>query len=220
MEITEEQRQFLLEAARTGVREALQGNTQYPIPPTTDPILSMPAGCFVSLHDHATHRLRGCIGRLQSSDPLIKSIHETAHSVVHDPRFAHNPVTLQELPRLDLELSILSPLEQATNPLDFDPPNDGIYLLCSGRTGTFLPQVARQTGWTREQLLTRLCTEKMGLAANAWQDPNARLLKYKALVIGPVPFVREGAGQARPQSTGLGGATYGGSGFSGSGFRF
>jgi AmmeMemoRadiSam system protein A len=191
MEIGLDHQRALLHAARTAIRETLRGSGQLIIPLTDDPILSMPAGCFVSLHEEATHRLRGCIGRLQTSDPLIKTIYETAVNCLQDPRFRSNPVTLLELTRLTLEISVLSPMQAAAHPLDFDPPNHGIYLMCNGRTGTFLPQVARQTGWTREQLLARLCTEKMGLAAEAWQGPGVKLLKYSALVIGPVPFVPE-----------------------------
>ena len=192
MDITSAHRQFLLNAARASITSALRGQGPVPIAPSSDPVLNMPAGCFVTLHDRNTHRLRGCIGRLQTSDPLIKSIHETAVSALEDPRFRSNPITTDELPRLEIEISILSPLKEAANPLDFDPPNDGIYLICQGRAGTFLPQVARETGWTREQLLTRLCTEKMGLVPNAWQDPAAKLLKYKVVVIGPEPFIKPG----------------------------
>lgn len=188
MVISPSNQEILLDAARTAIRNELRGIRQYPIPQTTDDTLLMPAGCFVTLHDAASHRLRGCVGRLQTTDPLIKTVFETAHSVVHDQRFAHFPVTLAELPRLELEISVLSPLQPANDPLDFDPPNDGIYLICQGRTGTFLPTVARETGWTREQLLCRLCTEKMGLQAYAWRDPEAKLLRYTTVLIGPVPF--------------------------------
>jgi AmmeMemoRadiSam system protein A len=180
------------------IREALRGNYRYKIPGTADPLLTLHAGCFVTLHDAATHRLRGCIGRLQTNDPLIKTIHETAQSALQDPRFQLSPITAEELPRLDLEISILSPLAPANNVLDFDPPNEGIYLIVNGRTGTFLPQVARETGWTREQLLTRLCSEKMGLPADAWQSPEARLLKYQAVVIGPAPFTGTGKPAEQP----------------------
>ena len=198
MFISQEQQQTLLETARRSIRETLRGNSQLAIPVTSDPLLTMPAGCFVSLHDMSSHRLRGCMGRLQSSDPLIKSIFETAQSVLLDPRFRDHPVTLGELATLDLEISVLSPLTEAANPLDFDPPNEGIYLICGARAGTFLPQVARETGWTREQLLARLCTEKMGLPPNAWRDPQAKLLKYQASVIGPVPFLTEAERAAAP----------------------
>jgi len=201
MQISPAHQKILLDTARNAIRAALAGNPQIVVPQTTDPVLAIPAGCFVSLHDHATHRLRGCIGRLQTPDPLLKTVCETACSCLQDPRFQNMPVTAEELPRLDLEISILSPMQQAANVLDFDPPNDGIYLIVQGRAGTFLPQVARQTGWTREQLLSRLCTEKMGLHPHAWQDPGAKLLKYQALVIGPVPFV-EPAADAGPTLVG------------------
>jgi AmmeMemoRadiSam system protein A len=177
------------------------------VPSSKDPVLNAPAGCFVSLHDHASHRLRGCVGRLDARTPLIQCVYEMSSGVLGDPRFRSNPVTLAELPKLTLELSILSPMKPAPTPLDFDPQNDGIYLTCQSRSGTFLPQVGRQTGWSREQLLARLCTEKMGLPPNAWQDPSARLLTYQALVIGPVPFVeqpRQENPQDWPPSGGLG----------------
>ena len=76
------------------------------------------------------------------------------------------------------------------------------------RTGTFLPQVARETGWTREQLLAQLCTEKMGLSSVAWQGPDARLLTYRTVICGPAPFLP----QAPLQQTAGRVGTLGGSG--------
>lgn len=131
---------------------------------------------------------------------------ETAASCLQDPRFGDEPIFSSDLPWLDIELSILSPLVPASDCLAFDPINDGIYLHCQGRTGTFLPQVARQTGWSRQQLLARLCTEKLGLSATAWRDPESRLLTYKVAIIGPEPFVSTGpavsTAVARPGSLG------------------
>jgi len=195
MEISAAQQQILLHTARTSIQGVLRGNLPVSVlPGADDPVLSMAAGCFVTLHDRVSRRLRGCIGRLESRDPLLKSINETACSVLQDPRFRSNPVTLEEMVRLDLEISVLSPLREAANVLDFDPPNEGIYLICDGRAGTFLPQVARETGWSREQLLTRLCMEKMGLSATAWQEGGVKLLKYSVVVIGPEPLVKETVG--------------------------
>jgi AmmeMemoRadiSam system protein A len=188
MQLTPDQQRTLLNVARHAIREALRGNADARVPQTNDTVLNVHAGCFVTLHDAATHRLRGCVGRLQSEDPLIVGIHETAQSVLQDPRFTHHRVTLGDLPLLDIEISVLSPLVQANGPLDFDLLNDGIFLIIDGRQGTFLPQVARETGWNKEQLLERLCTEKMGLPADAWRHPSAKLLRYSTLLIGPVPF--------------------------------
>ncbi|MCY2951848.1 MAG: AmmeMemoRadiSam system protein A [Planctomycetota bacterium] len=195
MEISAAHRQILLNAARASIEGALRGRPPGMVMPVPDdPVLSMAAGCFVTLHDRSSRRLRGCIGRLESRDPLLKSINETACSVLQDPRFRSHPVTVEEMVRLDLEISVLSPLREAANVLDFDPPTEGIYLMCDGRVGTFLPQVARETGWSREQLLTRLCTEKMGLSATAWQEGGVKLLKYSVVVIGPEPLVKETVG--------------------------
>ena len=71
----------------------------------------------------------------------------------------------------------------------FEPLEHGIYLQLAGRTGCFLPQVARETRWTREQLLARLCTEKLGVDPRAWQAGDARLFTFSVLVLGPEPFV-------------------------------
>jgi AmmeMemoRadiSam system protein A len=147
-----------------------------------------PAGCFVSLHESASHRLRGCMGRLDSNTALAQVVHQTAASVLNDPRFTTNRVTLDQLPNLELDISVLSPLQPAANPLDFDLLNDGIYLTISNRTGCFLPQVARETGWSREQLLGRLCSEKMNFPPKMWQHPAARLQKFTAIILGPEPF--------------------------------
>jgi AMMECR1 domain-containing protein len=110
-------------------------------------------------------------------------------SVLADPRFDNRRVQLAELPSLDIEISILSPLRPAATPLDFDLLNDGIYLMLNGRSGVFLPQVARETGWRRDQLLDRLCTEKMGFPAGSWRFPGAQLFVFTTKILGPVPFL-------------------------------
>lgn len=141
----------------------------------------------MSLHRIDTHALRGCVGRLDARQPLIEVVADTAAGVLNDPRFSNDPVVLAELPRLEIEISVLSPLRSAAGPHDFDLLNDGIYLIYGQRAGCFLPQVARQTGWTRERLLDRLCTEKLGLPAIAWRHPDARLLKFTTCILGPEP---------------------------------
>jgi AmmeMemoRadiSam system protein A len=185
----DDQRQ-LLDAARTTIRAGLRGD-RLPDPTEeelSDPALSQPAGCFVTLHRLDTHELRGCVGRLDAVDPLIVAVRRAAASVLHDPRFADNPVRPGELGNLQIDISVLSPLRPAAHPLDFDLLDDGIYLTWENRAGCFLPQVARETGWSKEQLLARLCVEKMGLPAHAWQDPRAKLHVFKTVIVGPEPF--------------------------------
>jgi AmmeMemoRadiSam system protein A len=191
MSLSPNQCETLLELARSVIRHTLGGHEFSP-PPITDQALLAPSGCFVTLHERGTHRLRGCIGRLEPL-PLWQAVAGSAAGVLDDPRFQTDPVIPAELPRLELEISVLSPMRPASHPLDFDPRSDGIYLAIDGRSGCFLPQVGRETGWSREHLLARLCTEKLGFNANAWQRPDATLQTFSTQTIGPEPFASEGA---------------------------
>ena len=96
-------------------------------------------------------------------------------------------MTLRELGKLELEISLLSALRDALDPLAFDPHNDGICLTIGARSGCFLPQVGRETGWTRQQLLERLCSEKLGLPHHAWERREAKLQIFTAQILGPEP---------------------------------
>jgi AmmeMemoRadiSam system protein A len=189
MPFTGEQCRVLLHTARHAIRQVLSGHAPIELPELDGHVeLREPAGCFVSLHELGTHRLRGCVGRLESRDALLISVHEAAVSVLRDPRFVEEPVTLIELARLEIELTVLSPMTCASHCLDFEPTLHGIHLLVGGRSGCFLPQVARETGWNREQLLDRLCIEKLGYAPHAWKHPSARLHTFTAEIVGPEPF--------------------------------
>src|SRR5438874_5766152 len=188
MQLSQSQSADLLNLARNVIRSALSG-TQIVVHVPADTTLHQPAGAFVSLHAIQTHRLRGCVGRLDAAQPMYQAVAQAAQSVLGDPRFTAEPVSLNELPNLLLEISLLSPLRLATGPTDFDLLNDGIYLTAGGRSGCFLPQVARETGWSKEQLLDRLCMEKLGLPTRAWTTPQAKLQKFATVLVGPEPFV-------------------------------
>lgn len=185
----------MLDLARHAIRAALSPKwAAHPTPPSAQPPVALPpiAGCFVSLHDRRTHALRGCVGQMQATGSTQQMIERTAVHTLGDPRFAGaRAVREAELPELEIEISLLTPLRPASTPLDFDPASDGIHVSIDGRTGVFLPQVARDTGWTREQLLDRLCTEKMGLPPRAWQSPAARLQTFQTVIVGPAPFQPE-----------------------------
>jgi AmmeMemoRadiSam system protein A len=198
MDLTRQQQRLLLDAAREVIRRALRDELladDPPLPDPTDPtdhILLKPAGCFVSLHDLTSRRLRGCVGRLDAKHPIWHAVQLTAASVLHDPRFSLDPVRLEELAALEIEITILSALRDCDHVLDFEPLRDGIYLTIGENSGCFLPQVARDTGWTREQLLDRLCAEKLGLNPASWRSiASVKLQRFTTLIIGPEPF--EGA---------------------------
>ena len=178
---------LLLEIARRAIRAAVSGSSDQIVEPQ-DLDLVQPAGCFVSLHESATHRLRGCIGRMDATAPLWQAVERAAVGVLDDPRFIDERITRDVLDMLDVEISVISPLRDAPSTLEFDLLNDGIYLIVNERSGCFLPQVARETGWSKEQLLDRLCTEKMGLPADAWRTCPCVLKTFATLIVGPVPL--------------------------------
>jgi AmmeMemoRadiSam system protein A len=188
MNLSTAQQATLLDLARSCILRALMAQPAPPLP--IDPQLQQLAGCFVSIHRMQGHRLRGCVGRLDAKGPLAPTVCAMSRAVLEDPRFLGDPITSGELPDLDIELSILSPLSKLNSPQEFDPQRAGIYLTHGDRNGCFLPQVARETGWGREQLLDRLCTEKLGVPAGTWRDPGCKLYEFTALLVGPEPFVK------------------------------
>lgn len=187
MQLSPKTSRLLLDIARDAIRAAVQGRP-VPAPPAGDPELSHHAGCFVSLHELRTHRLRGCVGQLDAGETLAVVVPKMAQACLHDPRFERWRIESGDLPRLQIEISLLSPPQPCVDVLDFDPQLHGIVLRVAERSGCFLPQVARETGWSREQLLSRLASEKLELDPLIWRSPAARLEKFTTLLIGPEPF--------------------------------
>lgn len=112
-------------------------------------------------------QLRGCIGHLADDAPLVPLVGRMAlQAALDDPRFA--PVNAEELAAIRIEISVLSPLRPVRGPADIEPGRDGVVLTKNGRSAVFLPQVAKQQGWDREQLLTALAL-KAGLPGDAWR---------------------------------------------------
>lgn len=184
MDVPDDRRAALLELACRAVAAAIRGRA-IAAPPwrTSAPF----GGCFVSVHEGADRRLRGCVGRIEPATTLEQAIIDSAGDAVADPRFASRPLGVASLHRLDVELTLLDPPAVAGDMSAFAPLDDAIVLDVCGRSGCFLPQVARRTGWDRRQLLERLCAEKMGLPADAWRDPSARLRVFAARILGPAP---------------------------------
>jgi len=132
-------------------------------------------GVFVSLHRQGA--LRGCIGHIVGDKPLAALVGEMAVAAAReDPRFP--PVTADELPGLEVELSFLSPPRPA-RPEEVVPGTHGVVLRQRGRLGVFLPQVAAEQRWDRDTLLGEL-SHKAGLRRDAWRDPESRLEIFTA----------------------------------------
>jgi AmmeMemoRadiSam system protein A len=172
------QKQTLLKVARDTV-EAVINCQPVPKPVSDDPELNAHCGCFVTLKNH--DQLRGCIGQFTSESPLIELIAEMAKSsAIGDPRFFANPITTNELEQLDIEISVLSPLQRTEDPLSLRLGIDGIYIKRGHASGCFLPQVATETGWSKEKFLSYCCAHKAGIAADAWKNPGTQVYLFTA----------------------------------------
>lgn len=141
------------------------------------PILDTPAAAFVTLEEAG--ELRGCMGTLDPSRPLRESVAAAATSAaLHDPRFW--PVKAEELARITVEVTVLGPMVPLDDPLDFDPPAEGVLVERGGRRALLLPQVARERGWDAETTLAAVC-HKAGLPGDAWRAPDAQVLAFGAV---------------------------------------
>ncbi len=180
--MNDRQRQILLKVARETV-EAVIGRRPLNKLESDDPELNAPCGCFVTLKNRG--RLRGCLGQFISDEPLIELIVEMAKaSATSDPRFFADPVSSNELADLDVEISVLSPLKRTNDPLSLRLGVDGIYIKSGRTSGCFLPQVASETGWSKEEFLSQCCAHKAGLAPDAWRDPETQVHLFTAEVFG------------------------------------
>ena len=175
-------RQKLLDIARKTLRAVLK-NGPPPKFNVTDKELQVQRGVFVTYKNKG--KLRGCIGRFEAQTPLWQVVQAMAvASARHDTRFARNPITSTEEPNISVQISILSPMTRIRDPLDFIVGVHGLYIRRGARRGTYLPQVATEQGWDKRTFITHLCRYKIGIAPNAWQDPNTEVYIYSAQVFG------------------------------------
>lgn len=164
-ELNERQQRRLLEVARETIETYVRTRRVLPVE-ESDPALLRPGAAFVTLRIGGM--LRGCIGSLEAKTPLIETVRDRAISAaVEDPRFP--PVSLDELPDLEIEVSVLSPLRRAADWREVELGKHGVIVEQEGRRGVFLPQVAEETGWDLETFLSHLCRDKAGLPADAWK---------------------------------------------------
>lgn len=180
------QKRTLLKIARDTVETVITAGGPIQKPESDDPELNAHCGCFVTLKNQG--QLRGCIGQFTSESPLIELVVEMAKaSATGDPRFVADPITAAELDQLDVEISVLSPLERTNEPLSLRLGIDGIYIKRGGASGCFLPQVATETGWSKEEFLSYCCAHKAGLSPDAWKDMETEVYLFTADVFGS-PF--------------------------------
>lgn len=174
--LTEEDRKILLRLARQALEEGVCGVGEPKELSDPAPPLMEPRGVFVTLRRHG--ELRGCIGQVQTSSPLYKTVQECAvAAALSDPRFP--PVTPDETPSLHLEISVLSTPEEIA-PEQVEIGRHGLIISQGWRRGLLLPQVPVTWEWDREQFLEETCL-KAGLPTDSWKK-GARIEAFTAQV--------------------------------------
>lgn len=177
----EKAKKILLDIARKSIEAVVK---QEPIPffSTDHPDIQGKQGVFVTMKTHG--KLRGCIGRFISEIPLYQLVSEVAvSSATEDFRFESNRIKPSELNNLEIEISVLSTLQLIKNPLDFEFGKHGIFIKRGSRVGCFLPQVAIETGWSKEAFLSHCCSSKAGLPADAWKHGDVEIYIFTAEII-------------------------------------
>jgi AmmeMemoRadiSam system protein A len=170
-------RQLLLQIARGAIVAHVSGSAR-PARESSDAIERC-GGAFVTLHRDG--RLRGCIGQVEANEPLTRVIARCAvAAATTDPRFP--AVEPSELGEIDIELSIIGPLEPVSRLDDIEIGRHGLVVETGWNRGLLLPQVATERKWDRETFLAETC-RKAGLAPDAWEK-GARLWRFEAEVFG------------------------------------
>lgn len=124
--------------------------------------------------------LRGCIGSLEPVEALYQSVHHNAiNAALEDPRFPQ--VQPAELPRIEIDVSILSPIRDIASLDEFKLGQMGIILTKGMRRAVYLPEVALEQGWSKEETLSSL-SQKAGLPADAWKK-DARFQVFESSVL-------------------------------------
>lgn len=143
-----------------------------------EPELLQKTGAFVTIKSYG--RLRGCIGHVEGIKPLYETIVEMAIAAsTQDPRFS--PVTEDELEDLQLEISVMTPLQRIDNPEEIQVGIHGILMRRGFRSGLLLPQVATEHEWDRTTFLEHTCL-KAGLPRDAWKNPRTEIYVFSAQV--------------------------------------
>ena len=177
IKLTAADKYTLLKLARESITRYLILSKNVPSVPESSGIMKEHLGAFVTLKKDG--KLRGCLGRFDPSVTLYQTINEMAvAAATRDSRF--EPLTTNELDQVEIEISILTPLRRIESIDEIQPGKHGIYIKKGIFSGTFLPQVATETGWTKQEFLGHCSRDKAGIGWDGWKT--AELYTYEAIV--------------------------------------
>jgi len=175
--------ELLLVARRTISTAVAKSPSAADLPPQLNALEC--AGAFVTLR--RSGKLRGCIGQIAVKQPLAEVVAYSARAAaLEDPRF--DPVRVDELIEIDIELSILSAPEPITAE-QVEAGRHGLIVSRGFQRGVLLPQVATEHRWGRLRFLEETCV-KAGLERDAWTDPQTQILAFTAQVFSESEILR------------------------------
>ncbi|HPS58979.1 MAG TPA: AmmeMemoRadiSam system protein A [Spirochaetota bacterium] len=178
VELNKEQQVNLLKLARNTIAGVLGQDSDSAETEFDDPVFLEKCGAFVTLHIKGN--LRGCIGYIEGIKSIPDTIKEMAlSSAFRDPRF--KPLSKTEYPDIDIEISVLSPVEKVEDINDIKVGRDGLIMTKGYNRGLLLPQVPVEQGWDRDTFLTHTCY-KAGLPGDAWKRGGVLIEKFSAQV--------------------------------------
>lgn len=179
MEISQEEKEYLLKLARQTISSIFSPSEKKPEPDYEKfPVLKSRSGTFVTITKKG--RLRGCIGYIESNRPLFETIQDAARSAaLNDPRF--NPLTSEELQEIDLEISILSEPFPMKSYDDIVVGEHGLILEEAGMRGLLLPQVPIEHKMNKEEYLDAICN-KTGFHSSLWREKLLNISLFTATV--------------------------------------
>jgi MEMO1 family protein len=170
----------LLALARKSVEYAVQERKAYEPGPSASEALNQERGAFVTLKKSG--ELRGCIGYTSAVKPLYLTVRDTATlAALRDRRFV--PVSASELPQLEYEISVLSPLRRVLDLRQIKVGQHGLLMKNGTYEGLLLPQVPTEEGWNRQRFLEETCA-KAGMRSGCWKDENTDIFTFTAVVFG------------------------------------
>ncbi len=173
-----DEREELLRVARASVESVVRMGRRLPDPAPKSEALAQDRGAFVTLRKNG--ELRGCIGYVAPTKPLVLTVRDVAAmAAVEDTRF--RPVAQQELPLIDYEVSVISPMRRVLDVNEIVVGRHGLLVRRNGREGLLLPQVPLEEGWNRTGFLENACL-KAGLPKDAWKDARTDIFSFTALV--------------------------------------
>jgi len=183
MNLTDEEKVELLRIARNSITNAVNGKELPEVEPLTEN-LRTPCGAFVTITINDT--LRGCIGYVEAVKSLAETVNEVAaKSALEDPRFP--PVEPYELDKIEIEISVLSPLKLVKSVDEIKVGEHGIMIKKGWRRGLLLPQVAVEHNLTKEEFLEHTCL-KAGLHPDCWKDKDVEIYVFTAIVFKESDF--------------------------------